>query len=524
MLLSAPSTFYNALSTLNRLSLGSLRFCSAVVVAAALVLGATLLDAQGAVLTLLSRDGRRTMPIVMSGSEEMVALDQLAAVFSLAVREEAGAVTVSFQGRTIVLTPGQPLASVSGRLISLEAPLTRSGREWLVSLDFVSRALAPIYDAPLDLRRPSRLLIVGNLRVPRLTLRYEDQPTGGRVTIDTTPRTTATVTQDGNRLLVRYDADALDGALPRVQQGGLVQNVRMADATTVAVDLGAGFTAYRETTQSVGAAGRLVLDLTASRPPPPTTPASPPPAPVAPAAPGPSRPAPPFTSSAAAIRTIVIDPGHGGNDPGVAGPNGTTEKQITLDVARRLKTAIEGRLGIRVLMTREDDRIVPIDQRTAVANNNKADLFISLHANASLRPSTSGATIYCASFEQGEDAAAQGLLKGQTLPAFGGGTRDLEMVLWDLAQVRHVDQSDAFAALIQQQFRNRVPLSVRPIQHAPLRVLESANMPAVIVELGYLSNADDARRLANADQQGVIAQALFDAIQRFRDLLAGGES
>jgi N-acetylmuramoyl-L-alanine amidase len=511
---------------LNLLSFRSLRLCSAVVVAVALVVGATLLDAQGAALTLLSRDGRRAIPIVMSGSEEMVALDQLASVFSLAVREEAGAVTVSYRGRTIVLTPGQPLASVSGRVISLEAPLTRSGREWLVSLDFISRALAPIYDTPLDLRRPSRLLVVGNLRVPRIAVRYEDQPTGGRVTIDTTPRTTETVTQDGDRLLVRYDADALDGVLPRVSPGGLLQNLRLVDATTLAVDLGPAFAGYHETTQSVGTAGRVVLELAASRPEPLPAPPAPPSAarPAAPSAGGPPKPAPSFTSSPASIRTIVIDPGHGGNDPGVAGPNGTTEKEVTLDVAQRLKTAIEGRLGIRVLMTRESDRIVPIDQRTALANNNKADLFISLHANASFRPSTSGATIFCASFEQAGDATAQDLLKGQTLPAFGGGSRDLEMVLWDLAQIRHVDQSQAFAAVVQKQFRNRVPLSARPIQRAPLRVLESANMPAVVIEMGYLTNADDAKRLANADQQGVIAQALFDAVQRFRDLLAGGES
>src|SRR5205085_5098407 len=118
-------------------------------------------------LTVLAREGRRTMPLTATGDQEMVALDDLASTFQLAVREEAGAITVSYKGRTIIVTPDQPLASVSGRLISLSAPVSRVANRWLVPLDFISRALALIFDARLDLRRPSRLLVVGDLLVPR---------------------------------------------------------------------------------------------------------------------------------------------------------------------------------------------------------------------------------------------------------------------------------------------------------------------------------------------------------------------
>ena len=109
----------------------------------------------------------------------------------------------------------------------------------------------------------------------------------------------------------------------------------------------------------------------------------------------PPLPLPVFGAAARpSIRTIVIDPGHGGDDTGVKGPGGTLEKDVALDVARRVKSAIETRLGIRVLLTREERQPVDADGRAAIANNNKADLYISLHANGSPRPETRGATIF----------------------------------------------------------------------------------------------------------------------------------
>src|SRR5437879_7590040 len=169
-----------------------LRLLPAAAICGLLVIVVATLSSQPAPassLTLLSRDGRKTLPIAIVGDQEFVALDDLATTFQLAVREESlGAMTVSYKGRTIVLTADQSLASVSGRLISLPAPPTRSGRRWVVPVEFISRALAPIYDSRLDLRKPSRLLIVGDLRVPRIAVRYDPLGTAGRLTIDATPR------------------------------------------------------------------------------------------------------------------------------------------------------------------------------------------------------------------------------------------------------------------------------------------------------------------------------------------------
>ena len=468
-------------------------------------------------LTLLSKDGRRTLPLAMVGDQEFVGLDDLASAFQLAVREDAlGAVTVSYKGKTIVLTPDQALASVAGRLVSLPAAPSRAGRRWIVPVEFVSRALGPIYDVRLDLRKPSRLLLIGDVRVPRLTLRYDTQANAGRLTIDATPAAPSTVTQDGARLTIKFDADALDVANPPMAPPGpqsLVQAVRLLDATTLVVDLGPRFNGFRSTSQQVDTAARLAIDLVAQADAtPPAPPALPPPPPELP---------PAFGQPSLAIHTIAIDPGHGGDDDGVKSASGLKEKDLTLAVARRARGAIEARLGLRVLLTRDDDRNVPLDERTSMANNNKADLFISLHANGSMRPATTGAAIFCAAFdkEAAQTAAAGGT---ERLPTFGGGSRDIELLPWDLAQTRHLDRSEAFAELLQQQFQGHLPLASRPIDRAPLRVLESANMPAVLIELGYLTNAEQARTLAGETFQNNAAQAIFDAIVRFRDSTAGG--
>ena len=112
-------------------------------------------------------------------------------------------------------------------------------------------------------------------------------------------------------------------------------------------------------------------------------------------------------------------------------------------------------------------------------------------------------------------------LAPERLPTFGGGLRDIELVPWDLAQYRHLDDSIAFAGILAQQLHDRVPLSPRPVDQAPLRILESANMPAVLIEMGFLTNADQEKALAGADFQTAFVQAIYDSLLRFRDRLAG---
>ncbi len=470
-------------------------------------------------LLLLSSAGRRTVPTTIVGDREMVALDDLAAAFQLSLRDDplAGGMTVSYKGKTIALMPDQPIASVGGKLVSLPAPVQRDGRRWLVPTDFIPRALALIYDARLDLRKASRLVVVGDLRVPRVTVRQETQGGQARITLEASPRTASTVVQDQNRLLVRFDADALDAAVSAAGAPGLIDMIRAGDPpNTIAIVLGPKFGSFRASTVLVDAgSARVVVDLLPAGAPAigmvPSAPTAPP------AQPAPADVLPP--PSTPGVRTIVIDPGHGGaDDAGARGPAGTIEKDVTLGVARTLKATIESRLGLRVLLTRDADTAVTLDDRAAFANNNRADLFISLHANASLKKEVRGAEVFYLS-PDGYAQAQQQATTTASLPVLGGGSRDIDVILWEVAQMQHLSQSAAFAGILEQELRTHVPMSATPVQQAPFRVLVGANMPAVLIEMGFLTNAEQEHALASPEFQATLVQALFDAIVRFRDTI-----
>ena len=467
---------------------------------------------------MLARDGRRTLPAVEVQGHQMVGLDDLATLFQLQVREDAAAraITATYKNQTIVLTPDQSLVSSSGRLVSLPAPVMRRSNRWLVPVEFISRALAPIYDVRLDFRPTSRLLVIGDLRVPRVTAQYDGGPATLRVTFEITPRAAATVTQEQGRLVVRLDADALDASLPPPPpQQQLLSGIRVTDPTTIQMDLGQRFSTFRASPPvSSGAAAVVTVELVAAGA---DTSAAAPVAPTAPVAP--SADLPVFgTATRPSIRTIVIDPGHGGEDTGVKGPGGAVEKDVTLTVARRVKGAIEGRLGMRVLLTREEGSRVDADGRAAIANNNKADLFISLHANGSPRSTVRGAIIYTLSLDRvGEDARRQSEADRAVLPLFGGGSREVALVEWELAQAAHLDGSNAFAGIVDQKLRTTAGLPSVELQRAPMRNLAGTNMPAVLIEMGYLTNAEEEGLLTSGDFQNSIAVALTEAVAAFRD-------
>ena len=454
--------------------------------------------------------GVRCAARVING-QEMFALDDLARIFGLTYREDAiaGGLTVTVRGQSILLSPAQELVSVAGRLVSLPSPPAKEGSAWFVPVDFVSRALAPVAGVRLELRKASRLILSGDIRVPRIAGRIESQgPSLARLTLDVAPATPHSVTQDGNRLVIRFEADLLDVALPATTAPDLVQNVR-AEGTAVILDLGPRFASFRASDlPGDRGATRIVIEVVAQ-----TTEA-----PVAPAPP--TTEAPPLLelSPSGGLRSVVVDAGHGGAEEGARGPDGINEKNVTMAVARRLKAALEARLGVRVILTRDGDTAVALDQRASVANNNKADLFISLHANASVRPSVAGAEVFYLSLDEyGEEALRAAAAPHETLPVLGGGSRDIEVVQWQLAQARHITESAALARSVENALRGRVAMSPRALQQAPFRVLVGANMPAVLVEMGFLSNPGQARQLASDQFQNDIVQALVDGIVQFRD-------
>jgi N-acetylmuramoyl-L-alanine amidase len=479
--------------------------------------------------TVISPGQRSTLVTAVVNGREVVALDDLAQGFELTVREDAlaGGLTLAARGRTLVLSTSQGLASAGGRLVSLSGPPVRLGRSWAVPLDTIDRALPLLLDLPIELRRDSRLIVAGEARVPRVAVRVETQPAPVRVLIDIAPATPHVVEQTAGRLVVRFEADALDASLAPLPQTEVLAGIRLLEpGTALAVELGPSFSAYRASDAPAerGSGARLTIDLLTSAPSALPSPATPTPAPP-PTTAGPVAPEPPplFEPPSSALRTVVVDPGHGGEEEGARGPGGTLEKNVALAVARQLRALLETRMGVRVLLTRDADQTVTLDQRAAQANSNKADLFVSLHANASVRPAARGAEVfYLSADEYNAEARQAAAIEGELLPTVSGVERRVEMILWDMAQLQHLEDSAVLARLVEEELRGRVPMSTLAIQQAPFRVLVGANMPAVLVEMGFLTNPDEEKLLGSAGHQAALALAVYDGLARFRSYLDGG--
>jgi N-acetylmuramoyl-L-alanine amidase len=473
-------------------------------------------------LTLVTRGGRQAIPTTLQNGREVVALDDIANLFQVSVKEDtlAGGVVVSYRGRSIVASANRPMASVDGRVVSLPSPVVRAGRRWLVPIEFISVALAPIYDQRIDLRRASRLIILGDVRLPRVTTTVNSAGPPTQATVEITPATAVAVTAEAGRISIRIDADGLDFTPPTT--AGLIERVRVGDQPNVLVATltdGAGLARAAVTTTNNVA--RVLIDV-----PPASAPDA---RPADSRVPGPesrgseTEPGAPIPDPRATIaasrtwQTIVIDPGHGGDDVGVRSEKGAQEKNLTLDIARRVRSMVQNQLGLRVILTRDDDRTMTLDDRAAVANNGKANLLISLHVNGARVPEQAGAEVFHLQLDrESAEVVRAATAEGAALPALGGGLRRLDLIPWDLAQARHLDQSSVLASVLQEELQRQVPMSGHPIRQAPMRLLAGANMPAALVEVAYLTNPQQEARLATDDFKTTVAQAVFSAIVRFR--------
>jgi len=230
------------------------------------------------------------------------------------------------------------------------------------------------------------------------------------------------------------------------------------------------------------------------------------------------------------VARVVIDPGHGGSEEGAVGRSGLKEKELVLDIARRLRSRLE-EASLAVALTREEDQAVDLTSRTALANHQKADLFVSIHANSSSRPGAGGAETYFLSYGLSDEEAVA-LARREDSPgrATGSGrdrgdSGEIELVLWEMAQVEHLSRSSRLAELIQAEMNSLAGTKDRGVKQAPFRVLVGAAMPAVLVEVGFLTHSEEEKKLATQDYREQIAAALATAVGRFLqeiDLDGGG--
>lgn len=217
---------------------------------------------------------------------------------------------------------------------------------------------------------------------------------------------------------------------------------------------------------------------------------------------------------------IVLDAGHGGHDEGATGPSGLLEKDLVLDVTKLLAARLRER-GVRVVLTRTRDEFHSLEERTAVANDARADLFLSIHANASSSRKPRGIETYFASLDATDDAARataerENSAFGSTAPNFR--TADpLAAILGDLIETQHLQESSEFAKLAQAELSNVARAHSRGVKQAPFVVLMGVQMPASLVEIGFLTNPDDEKRLRRSRQRAAIADALTEAVMAFAD-------
>jgi N-acetylmuramoyl-L-alanine amidase len=222
------------------------------------------------------------------------------------------------------------------------------------------------------------------------------------------------------------------------------------------------------------------------------------------------------------VGRIVIDAGHGGHDQGTEGPKGLLEKDLVLDVAMRLGKLIEDRMGAEVIYTRTDDTFIPLEQRTALANDKKADLFLSIHANSSPYPRIAGIETFYLNFSDSKEAldvAARENASSQN------SIFELQDIIQKITQHDKAEESKEFAGRLQAALyafsAHNVPGEKnRGVKKAPFVVLIGASMPSVLAEIGFLSNPREEALLKKPDYRQKLAEALYRGVTRYSDSLS----
>jgi N-acetylmuramoyl-L-alanine amidase len=222
------------------------------------------------------------------------------------------------------------------------------------------------------------------------------------------------------------------------------------------------------------------------------------------------------------VNRVVIDPGHGGADQGTVGKRGLMEKELVLDVAKRLGKLIEERMGSEVIYTRGDDTFVPLQARTDLANQKKADLFLSIHANSSPHPKIGGIEVYYLNFTRSPEALDLAARENASSEKSVFELRDL---IQTITLHDKVEESKEFAGKVQtslQTFESRYNATAknRGIKKAPFVVLIGASMPSILAEVGFLSNAREELLLKRPEHRQKLAEALFQGLSRYSQTLS----
>ncbi len=516
-------------------------------------------------ITVMTEAGPRSIPISRFDGVDMVPLELVSRLVGARLRpaDDRSAINLTVDGKMARVSDGRVFVPVEGRLVALSSPARLMSGNWFVPLDFLSKVLPSVSETSVTYRARERMLLIGE-EFPALEIHARTSPSFTRIDIDTSGPVPIEVTQGGDEIRITIQA-------PYVQTR--FENEEILDDVVKRISLERGDTSYMLTIElgerfgtlkafeKSGHNHGLVLDLLRSRVPTAAEARDGKPEEIeedlrsmeeraaaaenealaaqepmlgedgeeitdfetielapdyevgvarSPGLPLPTRDGP------ARLSIVTIDPGHGGAEIGAEGSGGLIEKNLVLSIARQLRQLLQEQLGLRVILTRDGDRNLSLDERAAIANNNKADLFVSIHADASPRRNARGSSVYFLSYSS-SDADSQRVTMARDRGSGGG---DLDFILWDMAQASHLSQSSRFSEILQEELLSATGSgrANRGIKQNTFRVLKGATMPAVLVEVGFISNADEEKLLNTKDYQNKLAEALFRGILRFKDL------
>ena len=512
-------------------------------------------------VTVVSENRIHTIPVSEFEGVSMVPLEALADLIGAELRpgSEQGAI-LSANGTMARLTDGRNFVYVEKQLVLLQSPPRRVTGRWFVPLDFIPKVLPTFSREALNYRDSERMLVVGDA-FPTLEVRSTRDPSYTRIEVSTSRAVPIVVSQaDGEiRLTIQtpylrtsfQDEEILDEVVERIALRRTERNYELSVTLgkrfwtlqaskrespdhAVVLDLlrsriptrpaGAGATGQVETIpedlRSMEKRGEGESTEAEAAPEAPTEPMEVAEIVLSPDSTGPSAAEDILSrnSGPTRLRIVALDPGHGGAEVGAEGRNGLVEKELVLSIARRLREILQERLGLRVILTRDGDGDLALDERTALANNNKADLFISIHADASPSRDATGSSVYFLSYSSSDSEGAVTSARGRESAV--SGDSGLDFILWDMAQASHLSQSSRLAEIFQEELLTTTGTEKanRGIKQNTFRVLKGATMPAVLVEVGFISNPQEEELLKTREHQESLAEALYRGVLRFKDV------
>jgi N-acetylmuramoyl-L-alanine amidase len=452
------------------------------------------------------------LPTITHEGRSYVELSRVAE--SLKSRLEATAESTQARLRTatqvITFTRNWARILVDGAPMVLDAPVVVRKGVWLVPETFMGQVVPKLTLAATQPSTPVVAQVPAPAPAPAATLpgatledlRSRSYPSFTRLVVETSAPVTHRVESSAGREL-RIRLLSLAGAAQVDPIGdGLVAEVRLeragADALLRVTFEGA---AGELRASTLADPPRLVLDF--SRP---------------------SEPAPRARQGATPLRTIVIDAGHGGHDSGAVGPGGLMEKELVLEVTKRVARMLTDRLGVKVLLSRDGDHFVTLRDRTSFANRERADLFVSIHANAHRVVASEGVEVYFLSSEATDNAARQVAAAENSVVQFekaanGGaaGRSDIvKTILWELAQSEFQTESSRLAETVLDSMTESLRIPNRGVKQAGFYVLGGAAMPAILIEVGFVTNPKEEKRLKDPRYRDEIARAIVSGLADYK--------